>query len=182
MVLIAGGHIAVVQVLVEQTRPLIPSSAKREAVLSATCSTSGFTAQEAAEAGGYTEVSDYLETECARLRLLARVVSGAVSWDLVDEVSRKVASDQNDDRGTAKVTSVSALHPDWLQVERLCTPHARPFVPVGRRCRFAFQLLAFGTGANLCEEGRSLSPLRALCDDLQHAIAKHVWQSPRLWV
>eukprot|EP01043_Picozoa_sp_COSAG02_P053695 COSAG02_NODE_5968_length_3902_cov_5.539574_3_plen_195_part_00 len=187
----AGGHLAVVQLVVDQARRMFPLASEREAVLSAKCRTTGLTAEEAAEGERYTDVADYLAFECARLRLLARAVSGVVSWDLVLDLTKTLGTDCNAEQGVGggigepvdvNAKRSAAQQPDWLMVERrLCVPLV-PFVPAGRRIQCAFQLLAFAAGTRLRGQGRSVSPLRALCGDLQHTIANLVHRSPRLWI
>ena len=180
------------RVVVNQAQRSFPSSAERETLLSAKCSVSGLSAEEAAEAEGYTDVADYLASECARLRLLARAVSGAISWDLVQELAETLGTGGRADQEMARPGSgpgdakLPALQqPDWLMVERrlsVADEGLMPFVPVCRRVRCALQLLAFAIGTKSSIHCRSLSPLIALCDDLQYVIAKRVQRSPRLWI
>ena len=178
------------RLVVDQAQRSFPSAAKREALLSAKCSATGLRAEEAAEGEGHTDIADYLGSECARLRLLARAVSGAISWDLVQELAETLGMGRNVDQGMTRAVSgsvdaKSGAVNEWLMVERrlgVADEWLTPFVPVGRRVRCALQLLAFAIGANLSTQAQSLSPLRTLCDDLQCVIAKLAQRSPRLWI
>ena len=177
------------QLVVGEAQRMFPSAAEREALLSAKCTTTGLTAEQAAEGEGCMDVADYLAFECARLRLLARAVSGTVSWDLVQDLTETLGTDRSAGHGLGVIgkpvdvkAKRSVQQPDWMMVERrLCVPHV-PFVPAARRIQCAMQLLAFATGTTLRGQGRSVSPLSYLCGDLQHAVANHVHHSPRLWI
>ena len=164
----------VVRLIVDQAKCLFPCAAARESALSAKCTATGLCAEEAAVGEGHVLVADFLAFECARLRLLARAVSGEISWDFVQELTRALSTHGSVDRRPP------GTKPNWLMIERHLTITTSRVVPAGRKRRCALQLLAFATAINL--RGRSMSPLHVLCEDLQLDIAKHVQRSPRLWI
>jgi ankyrin repeat protein len=203
------GHTEVVRFILGQYCRSYPSASERAALLSATFSGSGLSAEEAAEQAGHTELADLLAGECARLRLVARAVSGALLWDLVEELTvtnlRRDPSSPGGDAAAAPAAdpaAVDGVMTDWVFVERrLRAPvptgrgngrsdHLmfRPFIPAGRRLRCAQQLLALATAARGVDAADkrhappSPSPLRMLCEDLQQLVAGHVLNSPRLWL
>ena len=164
-----------VKLIVDQAKRSFPCSTARERALSAKCTTTGLCAEEAAVGEGHALVADFLAFECARLRLLARAVSGEISWELVQELTRALST-----HGSAAHRRPPGVKPNWLMIERRLTITTSGVLPAGRKRRCALQLLAFATASNL--RGRPMSPLHVLCEDLQLIIAKHVRRSPRLWI
>ena len=168
----------VVRLIVDQAKGLFPCATARESALSAKCTTTGLCAEEAAFGAGHALIADFLASECARLRLLARTVSGEISWSLVQDLSSATLHAPH--QRSVDLPADLKISPNWLMIERRLIITPSRVVPASRKRRCALQLLAFATASNL--RGCSTSPLRVLCEDLQLSIAKYVRRSPRLWI